>query len=195
MRTASGKKLLTSAEYEGLVEQGVLHEDDRVELIEGEVIPLSPIGPPHGGVVICLANVLIPLLAGRAVVGVQTSTRLSDITEPQPDLLILRPRGDFYTTAHPLPEDIFCLIEVSDSSLAYDRGRKAPLYAQAGVPETWLFNLPEEFLEVYREPGPRGYASVTTLRRCDRVAFAAFPDLVIEVSDLLPLLPLLPQLQ
>jgi Uma2 family endonuclease len=192
MRTPSGKNLLTSAEYEALVEQGVLTKDDRVELIEGEVIPLAPIGPPHGGVVIRLTNVLIPLLAGRALVGVQTSTRLSEVSEPQPDLMILRSRRDFYTTAHPRPEDIFCLIEVSDSSLAYDRGRKVPLYAQAGVPEVWLFNLAKEVLEVYREPGPRSYKSTTILRRGDRVAFAAFPDLIIEVSDLLPQLPQLP---
>jgi Uma2 family endonuclease len=187
MHTASGKKLLTTAEYMALVDQGVLHERDRVELIEGEVVEMSPIGPPHYGRVNRLNRLLIRLLGDRAVVAVQGDVRLSDITQPQPDFAILRFRDDFYSHAHAGPRDIFCLIEVADSSLSFDRRRKAPLYAKYGVAEYWIVDLVHDLLLVHREPGAEGYGSVVTLRRGDRVTLAAFPDLPIEVDELLPL--------
>lgn len=187
MSITSRKKLLTAAEYEALVDEGILSEDDRVELIEGEVVEMTPIGPPHDSRVIRLTHLFTRLLGDRALVGVQTSARLSDFTQPQPDFVILRQREDYYAQAHPGPSDILCLIEVADTSLRFDRGRKGKLYAGYGILDYWIVNLPKNLLEVRRDPGPDGYASLVTLRRGDRVSLAAFPDLVIDVAELLPL--------
>lgn len=188
MHTTTGKKLLTSAEYVALFEQGVLTEADRVELIEGEVVEKMTIGPLHVGRVGRVQFLLFRLLGGRAVMVSQGAVLLSEISMPEPDFAILRYRDDFYESRYATPGDMLALIEVADSSLSFDRGRKMRIYAAAGVPEYWLINLPDNALEVYRRPGPhpRGYALVTTFRRGDRVAFLAFPDLEIAVEELVP---------
>jgi Uma2 family endonuclease len=188
MRTTTGKKLLTSAEYVALFEQGVLTEADRVELIEGEVVEKMTIGPLHVGRVGRVDFFLHQLLGRRAMVISQGAVLLSEISMPEPDFAILRWRGDFYESRHATPEDMLVLIEVAESSLSFDRGRKMRIYAAAGVPEYWLINLPGNVVEVYRQPGPhpRGYASVATFRRGDRIAFLAFPDLEIAVEELVP---------
>jgi Uma2 family endonuclease len=188
MSTATGKKLLTSAEYIALFEQGVITEQDRVELIEGEVVEKAMIGHLHAGRVGRVDHLLQRLLGGRALVISQSTVLLSQVSMPEPDFVILRWRDDFYESRYATPADMLALIEVADSSLAFDRGRKLRIYAAAGVEEYWLLNLVDGVLEVYRQPGPhlRGYASVTTLRRGDRVAFLAFPELAIEVEDLMP---------
>jgi len=186
MSTTTGKKLLTAAEYEALVDQGVLNEGDRVELIEGEVVEMTPIGPPHDSRVIRGNRFLIRLLGDRALLKVQGQVRLSEITQVQPDFAIIPFREDFYSTAHPRPDEVFCLIEVADTSLWFDRRRKAPLYAKAGVPEYWTLDLQHGLLLVHRDPGPEGYATTTIFRRGDRVAFAAFPDLPFDLTEILP---------
>jgi Uma2 family endonuclease len=124
-------------------------------------------------------------LTGRATVSVQAPVRLSEISEPQPDLLLLRFREDFYASRHPRPEDVLLLVEVADSSLGYDQGTKAPLYARHGIPEVWIEALGRTTLEVCRDPSPQGYRDVRTLRRGDRISPLAFPDLVLEVSAIL----------
>jgi Uma2 family endonuclease len=185
MRTTSGRKLLTAAEFEALARDGILAEGAGVELIEGEVVTMSPIGPLHSALSARLMYMLIGRLGARAHVRAANPVLLSDITEPQPDLAIVPHRDDYYRTAHPKPADILCLIEVSDTSLAFDRGRKARLYAAAGVPEYWILNLRDDVLEVRRDPRPEGYGAVRLLRRGERVACAAFPDLSLEVAEIL----------
>ena len=188
MHTTTGKKLLTSAEYIALFEQGVLTEADRVELIEGEVVEKMTIGPLHVGRVTRVDRLLQRLLGDRALVVSQGAVLLSEISMPEPDFAILRHRDDFYESRHATPGDMLALIEVADSSLSFDRGRKLRIYAAAGVAEYWLINLQRNVLEVYRQPGPhpRGYAAVATLRRGDRIAFLAFPELEIAVEELVP---------
>jgi Uma2 family endonuclease len=184
MSTTSDKKLLTAAEFEAL-ESEYLESTDRVELIEGEVVTLSPIGIRHAGLGAHVHELLAGRLGATVQVRCQWPVRLSNITEPLPDLAVVRRRGDSYLSAHPGPGDILCLIELADSSLAYDRGRKARVYAAAGVRDYIVLNLRDEIVEVYRQPGPEGYASIALLRRGDRLSLLAFPDVPIEVAELL----------
>ncbi len=180
------RRRFTVDEYHRMAEAGILHEDDRVELIEGEIVEMSPIGRRHQACVDRLTHWLVPALRGRAIVRVQGSVRLSDISAPQPDVLLLRPRQDFYATVDPGSDDVVLAIEVADTSLRYDQGIKVPLYARHGIPEVWVVDLAEERVLVYREPDPGvGYRAVEVLGRGDRLAPHAFPDLELAVDDLL----------
>jgi Uma2 family endonuclease len=180
------RKLFTTDDYHAMAESGILSPDDRVELIEGEIWQMSPIGPPHVSRVTRLDRVFQRRLEeGEAVIIVQASIHLDDHSEPQPDLALLRFRDDFYASGLPAPPDILLVIEVSDTTAHYDRRVKMNLYARHGLPEAWLCNLPRAVIEVYRDPSPEGYGEVLTLRRGDRISPLAFPDLVIEVDAIL----------
>lgn len=175
----------TVEDYERMGRAGVFHEDDRVELIEGQIVEMTPIGPPHAGTVNALNRIFSRAVGDDGIVSVQNPTILSDITEPQPDLLVLRPRDDLYRTTHPRPDDVLLLVEVADSSIAYDRSVKAPLYARAGIAEYWLVDLRSRVLEVHREPTPEGYVQVLEMAPGTSVAPVAFPDVGIDVGEIL----------
>ena len=151
------KKLLSCDDYHAMIAAGILDEYDKVELINGELIYMSPIGPKHGGVINRINNLLQELLKGFAIIAVQNPVTLAPFSEPEPDLALLKPRHDFYSDAHPVPEDIFLLIEVADTTLEKDRVVKAPLYAKAGIPLYWIVNLPELQLEIYSQPAGGQY--------------------------------------
>jgi Uma2 family endonuclease len=153
----------TADDYERMVETGILGKDDRVELIDGEVFAMSPIGPPHAGIVNRLNAFLNRALAGTAIVSVQNPIRLNDYAEPQPDLAILRLKDDFYAHAHPTPADILLLIEVADSSLEYDSTEKMPRYAQEAIPEVWLIDVEKRVVTQYAHPTVTGYRHQITL--------------------------------
>ncbi|GAA5338581.1 Uma2 family endonuclease [Thermus antranikianii] len=176
----------TREEYHRLLEAGVIQEDERVELIEGTVVEMGPIGNQHTAVVKRLNALFHQTLAGQALVGVQGPIRLSPLSEPQPDLVLLRPRPDFYAQDHPGPEDIVLLVEVAEASLGYDRQVKLPLYAQAGIPEVWLVNLGERRVEVYRNPLGGGYQEMRELGPEDTLSPMAFPQVALKVRELLP---------
>src|SRR5690606_26231594 len=160
----------TVQDYHRMAEAGILGEDDRVELLEGEVIEMPPIGPGHAGGVKRLTNSFLPLQAERKVIiSVQDPIHLGEYSEPQPDLALLNPRPDFYARSHPGPEDVLLLVEVMESSATYDREVKVPLYARFGIAETWLLALEPGVIEMYRAPGPEGYHQVRTLRRGERL--------------------------
>jgi Uma2 family endonuclease len=186
MDLTSGKKLLTLADLDAMVREGILAADDRVELLEGEVVKMAPIGPPHAARVSLLQNRLAGLLGDRAQVRPQCPAFLDDHSVPVPDLAVVTSRADYYAKAHPAPGDILCLIEVADTSVTFDQRRKAPLYAAKGIREMWIFNLPKDLLEVYRAPGPTGYSSIVLVRRGDWLSFEALPDLRLEAAILLP---------
>jgi Uma2 family endonuclease len=175
----------TVDDYYRMAETGILTERDRVELVEGEVIRMSPIGSMHAACVKRAANILTPRLQGQAVVSVQDPVRLSDHSEPQTDIALLRPRDDFYAGSHPGPDDVLLILEVADTTLAYDRQVKVPVYARAGIPEVWLADLPGDAMESHREPSPDGYRIVQRYRRGERIAPQRFPDFSIGVEDLL----------
>ncbi len=174
----------TVEEYHRMGQAGILREDERVELIEGELVMNSPISSRHAACVDRLTALLVPALTGRAIVRVQSPLRLGTHSEPEPDLMLLRYREDFYRDAHPGPEDVLLVIEVSESSLAYDRDVKHPLYARFGIPEVWLVNLVENRLEVYRNPSAGVYTQQTLFTQ-GRVAPLAFPDLDVDVATVL----------
>jgi Uma2 family endonuclease len=179
------RRRFTVAEYYRMGETGILNEDDRVELIKGEIIQMPPIGGPHASRVDRITRVLSGIPAGTAQVRVQGPVQLGPRNEPVPDLLLLHPRADYYSDSHPTAADVFLLIEVSDTSLAYDLRTKVPLYARHGITEVWIVDLTHDVVQVYREPAASGYQVVETRRRGDRIAVAAFPDIELMVEQIL----------
>lgn len=175
----------TVADYHKMGEVGLLSEDERVELIEGEIIEMAPIGSGHASSVKHLNRLFSLLVSDKAIVSVQDPIVLADRAEPQPDLAILKWRGDYYKSAHPQAEDVLLLIEVADTTARYDREVKVPLYARHGIPEVWLFDLTQPQLEVYRNPVDGQYARVDE-HRAGRIAPECFPEAVIDLAELFP---------
>ena len=169
-----------------MIEAGILSEDERIELIRGEMVEMSPIGKRHAGCVLWLNHSFVSRLASRAQVYVQNPVTVENQqSEPQPDIALLRYREDWYRTQLPTPEDVLLAVEVADSSLAYDREVKIPLYAKAGIPEAWLVALPSDSVFSYRDPSPAGYRTVREYRRGDVIAPEAFPDERFTVDEIL----------
>lgn len=177
----------TVEDLERMVAAGILREDSRVELIEGEIVERVPIGSRHAACVDRLAQLLFAECGGRAIVRVQNPLRLSPNSLPQPDLALLKYREDFYASSHPGPEDALLVVEVSDESAAYDREVKVPLYARAGIAEVWLVVLPEKLVEVYRQPSPRGFRQRTAYFPGDTLTLEGFGQ--VPVSKILGLQP------
>jgi len=175
----------TVEQYHRMGDVGILPPDCRVELIDGQIFTMSPIGPWHSGVVNRLNRWFVTGLGDRAVVHVQNPTIVDRRSEPQPDIMLLEPRADFYGTAHPTPNDTLLVVEVAESSLAHDRRRKLPLYARTGVTELWIVSRRADAIDVFREPTANDYRVHLRKRRGDDVAPAAFPDLRLAVGDIL----------
>ena len=172
-------------EYYRMAEVGILHEDDNVELIEGEVIEMTPIGGRRAACVDRLTKVLVQRVGDAAIVRVQGPIRLSDNTEPQPDVALLRLRTDFYAEAHPTPEDVLLIIEVSETSLEYDREMKVPLYARAGIPEVWVVDLAGEKVHTYSRPIDGSYGDTRSAGRGGSIVPQALPSLALNVDNVL----------
>jgi Uma2 family endonuclease len=185
MAVAFPRKRFTVDEYYRMAESGILREDDHVELIDGEIVEMSPIGLRHAACVNRLNALLYGLLGDRIILGVQNPLRLSHYSEPQPDITVLKFRDDYYAERHPTPEDTHLLIEVADTTLAYDRGVKLPMYAANGVPEVWIVNLDDAVVEVYRHPGPNGYGETQLARRGDSLPLSSVGETLIKVDDVL----------
>ena len=189
MVIATKKKLFTVDEYYEMARSGILTESDHVELIEGEIVEMSPIGNRHQAIVDELTHLFVNAVGNRVRVRVQGPLRLADITEPQPDVQLLAPRDDRYVDGHPTQLDALLVVEVADSSLAYDRNYKSAVYSMRGVPELWILDVNTPRLFVMREPAELGYRVVMELEPGDAIAPLALPDLSFAVSDLLaPLL-------
>lgn len=181
------RRRFTVEEYYLMAKAGILGEDDRVELIDGEIVEMPPIGIPHASHVDLLTQLFILRLGGRAIVRVQNPVRLGEHSEPQPDIALLRPRDDFYAAAHPGPSDVLLIIEIADTSIDYDREVKGPLYARAGIPEYWLVDLAGQRIEIYRDPRAGEYRQVRLVRQAERLAPEALPSLELSSSDILRL--------
>lgn len=175
----------TIHEYHRMGEVGIFDEDDRVELLDGEIVEMTPIGSHHTGTVNRLNALFTQRLGRRAVVSVQNPIILDDYSEPQPDLTILAARSDFYYDAHPRPADVLLAIEVSDSRRSYDRGVKLSLYAKRRLREVWLVDIPGNAIDVYRRPTAAGYREHRRLVRGQRITLLAFPRVQIRVADVL----------
>jgi Uma2 family endonuclease len=179
------RRLFTIDDYYRMGAAGILGEDDRVELIEGEIIQMPPIGDPHALCVRRTNNRVGRTVGDAAILDVQNPLRLSDRSEPMPDVMLLRPRADFYATGKPTAADVLLLIEVSDTTLRYDRQVKVPLYAREGVPEVWIADLRRALILAYRDPTPTGYRVTETYRRGDRITLSQLPGVSIAVEDIL----------
>ena len=178
------RRRFTVQEYEQMIKAGVFGEDDRLELIEGEVVAMWPINPSHAGYVDRIAELFHERVRGKALVRVQNPVELPR-SEPQPDLALVRRRADYYTASHPKPKDVLLIVEVSDTSADYDRTVKIPLYARAGIPEVWLVDLTEKHMEVYRGPGARGYKEKRTVGLKESLSPLALPSLIVKVREIL----------
>jgi Uma2 family endonuclease len=179
------KYWITADEFEQMGRAGIFHPDARLELLEGEIYQMSPIGSRHAACVKRLNALLGRLFAGKLIVGTQDPIRLNDLSEPQPDICLLRWQDDFYNAAHPTPADVLLVIEVADSTVETDRSYKVPLYARAGIPEVWLVNLPEERVELFAGPAGGAYQINRDFKRGEEVQSYGVADLRVGVTDVL----------
>lgn len=175
----------TVDEYHRMADAGVLREDDRVELLDGQIVVMSPIGSRHAGTVGRLNHLFSQRVAGRAIVRVQNPIVVGQYWEPHPDVCLLRLRDDFYAGAHPRGDDVLLVVEVADTSAEDDRERKLPGYARAAIAEAWLVDLAHDAIEVHREPGAEGYREVQVLKRGETLVPLAFPTAAISVDEVL----------
>jgi Uma2 family endonuclease len=185
MRAVVKRRPFTTEEYHRLLQAGILREDDRVELIEGEILEMSPIGSRHVAAVNRIARLFFQRFGDRAIVSVQNPVRIDPRSEPQPDLALLKPNPSDYAEALPTPQDVLLLVEIMDTSQAYDREVKLPLYAKAGIPEVWLVDLEAHRLEVYRKPTPEGFAEAQVLGPEETAAPLHFPEARLPVALIL----------
>jgi Uma2 family endonuclease len=179
------KRRITVDEYQQMGEAGVFSDTDRVELIDGEILTMSPIGSPHCAAVDRAAQAFFRATGARAIVRVQGPIDLNRYTEPEPDLVLLRPRGDFYRSGHPHPADVLLVVEIADASLRFDREVKVPLYARAGVVEYWLVDLNAQKVTRYSAPENGTYREVSSHERGQVLSPSALPDCAIPVAELL----------
>ncbi|MDD2723707.1 MAG: Uma2 family endonuclease [Methylovulum sp.] len=179
------KHLTHLDEWRRMGEANIFPPDSRVELINGEILDMAPIGSYHAGHLKRINHVLSKLIPENLITSVQDPLQLGDLSEPEPDFMLLKAHEDFYTSRHPVAADVLLLIEVADSSLRFDQNEKLRLYALHGVPEYWLLNLNGNCLEVYRKPNGDGYAEKTTLQSGDSITLSQLPDLSIEVAEIL----------
>ena len=184
--TKPQRRRLTVDDFAKMCEVGILSADDRVELIDGELVEMPTMGPPHAGIVNHLARILILHLGDNADVRVQSSVLLSRYTQPEPDLAVVRPDPDHYLQRHPDPGDILIAIEVADSSLKFDREQKIPRYAAAGVPEAWLVDVRARTITVYTDPTAEGYGASHTLGWNAELHATAVEGLRLTFENILP---------
>jgi Uma2 family endonuclease len=184
MSASVERRRFTVAEFARLAGTGCLRPDERLELVDGEVVQMSPIGERHAACVDFLTQRLSGVAAGRAIVRVQGPLAIPTDSELYPDVALLRPRDDFYRSHKPAGEDTLLVVEVSDTTLAYDRDVKAPICGKGGVPEFWLVDLGGRRVEIYCEPSASGYRLRRTVLPGETVVFEAIPGLAVAVADL-----------
>lgn len=179
------KHLTDIHEWRKLGEANIFPPDSRIELIEGEIIEMAPIGSHHSSHLKRINKLFSSLVKDDAIVSVQDPLQLNDFSEPEPDFMLLRPVPDFYYQKQATAQDVLLLIEVAESSLVYDQTQKLRLYAMHNIPEYWLLNLNENSLEVYRKPHGEVYAEKTTLYAADNVTLSQLPGININVGDII----------
>lgn len=190
MTTTIEYRQFTIADVDQMVASGILAEDEHVELIEGQLIKMSPPGILHAACVDRLNKLFSRQVADDIIISVQNPLTINEILQPEPDVMLLAPRADFYTKARPTAPDVLLLVEVSDSSLAYDQEIKLPLYARAGVREVWLVNLSEQSIDCYSHPTAQGYRLCERFFAGDTIQPDVMPHVTVDVAFALnPLAP------
>ena len=185
MTTQPQGRAFTVGEYYRMAEANILSEEDRVELIAGQIVAMSPIGCQHAACVKRLNMLLGKMVGDSMLLGVQDPIVLDAHSEPEPDLVLLRPRADFYAEAHPSADEVLLAIEVADTSASYDREVKVPLYAQAGIPEVWLIDLQEGRIEVFARPQDNAYQQRVEVAANDTFTSPTVAGLTLAAADLL----------
>jgi Uma2 family endonuclease len=179
------RKRFTVKEFHRMVETGILEEGSPYELLNGEIIHMATIGSKHAAKVNRISAHLNKILEQVHIVAVQNPIELGAFSQPEPDIAILRWQDDFYESGHPTAQDIYLLIEVSDTTLDYDRTTKLPIYAEAGIAEYWIVNLPDNQIEVYRNPSGNAYQSIQTFTKDQNLTIELLPEITIAVNDIL----------
>jgi Uma2 family endonuclease len=179
------KRRFSVHEYHRMAEVGILSEDDHVELIAGEILEMSPIGSRHAACVGRLNRLLNRLVELDAIVRVQDPIRVDGYSEPEPDVALVKPRGDFYSREHPGPGDVLLLVEVADTSVERDLEVKLPLYTRAGIPGAWLLDLPAERIEIHSRPDSGEYRETVRMKRGETIASRTIPGLEVAADDIL----------
>ena len=179
------RKRFTVDDYYRMAEVGILAHTERVELIEGEIVEMSPIGNRHAMTVNRANMIFARGIGDKAVVAIQNAAHIDLYNEPQPDVVLIRPREDFFGTRHPQPEDVLLLIEVSETSFRFDRNVKLPIYARSGTREVWIVDLNTDVIHTFRKPKDNRYTEVETRNRNETISPEAFPDFLINAGDLL----------
>ena len=180
------RHLVTAQEYLRMGETGVFAPDARLELIEGEIFEMAPIGPPHAAAVRTLTELMYERVGRRATVSVQAPLIAGQLSVPEPDLALLKPRSDRYASAHPGRADVMLVIEVADTTLRADLETKVPLYARAAVPEVWVVAVGERAVHVFREPGINGYRKTLVARQEDEITAVELPGARLRVAEIFP---------
>ena len=173
----------TVDEYYRMADAGILDEGDRVELIHGCIVVRERPSPPHAGHITRLIRLFSALLRDRVLVSAQNPIEIDEYNHPQPDIALLRPRDDFYETAHPTPADVYLLVEVALTSVRADQREKVPLYARAGIRELWIVNLRDGIIEVYSDPSTDGYRGISNLEPGSRLSISAFTDVELSIDE------------
>ncbi len=179
------ERLITVEEFDRMLDRGILDPDERLELIEGRLVRREPMNPPHASIVARLTKRLERGLGNRVLLWPQLPIVAAERSKPFPDLSLVRMQDDYYGTRLPVPDDILAVVEVSDTRLRTDRGEKLRLYARVGIAEYWIVDVKKKTVEIYREQHQLGYASCAVAAKGQNVAFAAFPDAVFSVDELL----------
>ncbi len=179
------RRLFTVSDYHQMAQTGILTADDRVELIQGEIIAMSPIGVRHAACIARLTDLFTFHFRGQTIVSVQNPVRLNEMSEPEPDVMLLKYRDDYYAKETPTGNDVLLAVEVSDSTFAYDKSIKLPLYAQANIPEVWIINLVDNVIEVHHTPKDNRYAQSRKAYWEDTVTAVSFPDVQFITKELI----------
>ena len=179
------RKKFTVSEFCKMAEMGIFRDEDNIELIEGEIVEMGKIGRRHAAYCDRLNDLFRDKFQKRVLIRVQSPVELNNLSQPQPDLALLRRRENYYESGHPQPHDIFLLVEIADTTIDSDREIKIPLYGQNGILETWLIDINEQCLEIYRDPSSQGYQSNRKLRRGQSIASLIFPKIVIDVNEIM----------
>jgi Uma2 family endonuclease len=185
MRRLPSARRFNVHEYHRMAAAGILTEDDPVELIEGEIVEMPPMGSTHAACIVRLNRHLVPQVGSQMDVRVQLPVRLDEHSEPEPDVALVRRRADSYDTAHPGPDDVLLVIEVAETTIRFDRSVKAAVYARAAIPEYWLIDLRRQQVEVSREPDGGRYRTVQVFRRGERLRLASVPQVDLPVDAIL----------